>query len=662
MTPSDQTPKLPTWIFIVTDLALLGGAGLIAWRSPRPFTDGTTFSIVLCLIIGAIAGLVPIVAHYERLKNETLDDRQRALEALSRTITSSAEQISIAATGLHDIAELSLKNLRHAEHLPQKLQEKIAEFQAALAASNDTEKEELEKELVALRTTESERLESISDQISKSAADWTKLEAATQKNLAASSEVIAQASAAALTQFSSATSAAVAQAVTAATAALTTAATSASDTITAATNAAEQTLAKSHHHATGELDAKLSALSAALSTATTAALVAFDAKVTASTERVERAVDAAVAAVRALPAPVIAYAPPLTPVAVVPEETAPEVTATDSPSIAPIVTEGTAHPPKRPRKPRRETPASDEAPAPPATVEETPAPVALPPADEPPPVPTATILEVASVTTVTAEPFPAPAVEAPTPEPASAPSAEPAPAAEPQPAPVSLAAEPVVESTPVIKPVAPTELAPVIEPTPVAPTAEIPASASETPTPSPAPASDTPEPAPVIDDATVVTRPPETARNETTAEQPAATSDEAAPDDTSKSSRKRAAKKSDDAEPDEPALGLEIDDTPPPQSAELAERVLTSDGATRLIATAYIGIGNRLFIRGEGPGLSWEKGIPLQFVSIGKWRWETPDATGPVSFKLYKNDSVECTALGKQNLDPGHQQELTASF
>ena len=224
MTPSDQTPKLPTWIFIVTDLALLGAAGLIAWSSPRPFTDGTTFSIVLCLIIGAIAGLVPIVAHYERVKNETLDDRQRALEALSRTISSSAEQISIAATGLHAIAELSLKNLRHAEHLPQKLQEKIAEFQAALAASNDTEKEELEKELVALRSTESERLESVSDKISKAAADLTTLDAASQKNLTASSEVIAHASAAALTQFSSATSAAVAHAVTTATAALTAAA------------------------------------------------------------------------------------------------------------------------------------------------------------------------------------------------------------------------------------------------------------------------------------------------------------------------------------------------------------------------------------------------------------------------------------------------------
>ena len=69
MTPSDQTPKLPTWIFIVTDLALLGAAGLIAWSSPRPFTDGTTLSIVLCLIIGAIAGLVCLWA-VSSLKNK----------------------------------------------------------------------------------------------------------------------------------------------------------------------------------------------------------------------------------------------------------------------------------------------------------------------------------------------------------------------------------------------------------------------------------------------------------------------------------------------------------------------------------------------------------------------------------------------------------------
>jgi hypothetical protein len=89
---------------------------------------------------------------------------------------------------------------------------------------------------------------------------------------------------------------------------------------------------------------------------------------------------------------------------------------------------------------------------------------------------------------------------------------------------------------------------------------------------------------------------------------------------------------------------------------------MSADGVTRLIATAYIGIGNKLYIRGDGPGLSWDKGVPLQFISIGKWRWETNDAIDPIPFKLYKNDSIECTRMGSPRLDPGHQHEVTANF
>jgi hypothetical protein len=99
-----------------------------------------------------------------------------------------------------------------------------------------------------------------------------------------------------------------------------------------------------------------------------------------------------------------------------------------------------------------------------------------------------------------------------------------------------------------------------------------------------------------------------------------------------------------------------------PAAAEAPTVAGAPDGATRLTVTAYIGIGNRLFIRGVGPGLSWEKGVPLSFVSIGKWRWETAEASAPVRFKLYKNDEIECTALGERSLDPGIEHSLTASF
>jgi len=120
---------------------------------------------------------------------------------------------------------------------------------------------------------------------------------------------------------------------------------------------------------------------------------------------------------------------------------------------------------------------------------------------------------------------------------------------------------------------------------------------------------------------------------------------------------------------DQPSLGLDLaessgnneysqlapeDDSPPP--------AVSSDGLTRLLVTAYIGIGNKLYVRGEGPGLSWEKGVPLQFVSIGKWRWETPDASESLTLRLYKNDEQECVSLGELTLAPGHQHEVRASF
>ena len=109
--------------------------------------------------------------------------------------------------------------------------------------------------------------------------------------------------------------------------------------------------------------------------------------------------------------------------------------------------------------------------------------------------------------------------------------------------------------------------------------------------------------------------------------------------------------------------GMESDETIQDEpSGPPIDRAISADGLTRLLATAYIGIGNKLYLRGDGPGLSWDKGVPLQFVSIGKWRWETADANAPFAAKLYKNDQVECVSLGSLMLDPGQQTEVNAAF
>ena len=424
MTHSPPNPPLPKWIFFLTDVVLLGAAWYIASRSAGPLSATAVFSIVACVIAGAIIGTIPLVIHYEREKNETLDDRQRALEALARTVATSAEQISIAAQGLHEIAELAQRNLRNAEQLPGTLEAKITEFSALLANAQADEREELKKELALLRASESDRLEAIADKVDHAAAELTKLEAAAQKHLSAAQAALARAP-------------------------------------------------------------------EALAAATTAALAEIEARFAAR-------------AAPTIPEPSPAAEEPSVDAAGA-KQIEPVVPDSSTPFVGNIVSSG--------------TPAAEESPTPAVTA----------PAGEPKPV----------------------RKRAPRkPKPVDTPDAA-----------LSLGiGEPAASATPA--------------------------------------------------------------------------------DEFSQSA------------PEEPTGTV----------AEVVEKVISSDGATRLLVTAYIGIGNRLFIRGDGPGLSWDKGVPLQFVSIGKWRWETADATAPVKFKLYKNDESECTALGAQSLETGHQQEITATF
>jgi hypothetical protein len=243
---------------------------------------------------------------------------------------------------------------------------------------------------------------------------------------------------------------------------------------------------------------------------------------------------------------------------------------------------------------------------------------------------------------------PAPATP---PEPIAAPEAS-APA--PADVPAAAASPSTSEAAPAPEPAATPEPAPEPAPIPEETIPEIAPAAPHTPEPFGAVASDVaPTPVPA-------TAAPAEPAVEPAAPPPATETDALEPPKLPAGTRKRGARKP-EPEPDS-SLDLPLEDTASNGAAPQVERTLSSDGATRLIATAYIGIGNRLFIRGDGPGLSWDKGVPLQFVSIGKWRWETNDASAPIRFKLFKNDELECATLGEQILEPGHLQELLATF
>lgn len=505
MSLPDQTPKLPKWPFLLGDIVLVAAAWYFVNRDNGPLTVPMMAAASACVALAAILGALPFLADYARRQDVALDERQRGLEALSRTITTAAEQISIAANGLNELTDLTHKNLRQAEQLPHKLHEKIAEFNAQLDNAREDDREELEKELTELRTSETERLQAVSDKVHKAATELSRLETALQQQLQRRNEEIERAASA----------------------------------FTKAANDATQALSKE------------------ISTREKAALAEIDRALAHRIAQAQRSADSTVTTTAYQEKPDVSA-----PSTVASADT-PVAAGSPSSEAADV-----ASPPKRPRKARREE---------------------LPPAET-----------AASESTVASEPEPS----AP-PSPPEEPAQTPAPFVEPPPVP----AETFVQ----IQPVAPASA----EPFPVHPAA--------------------------ITQSSVAVEAPATER----------------------SVKKRPAKKAADELPHQPLelAGFEFSsDESADAQMEPSERVLSSDGATRLIVTAYIGIGNRLFIRGDGPGLNWENGVPLQFVSIGKWRWETSDAVAPIHFKLFKNDEVECASLGAQALEVGYQQEFSAKF
>ena len=93
---------------------------------------------------------------------------------------------------------------------------------------------------------------------------------------------------------------------------------------------------------------------------------------------------------------------------------------------------------------------------------------------------------------------------------------------------------------------------------------------------------------------------------------------------------------------------LEEDADEEPQGGEEGEFELSAEPTepstpsaqpgTALIVNLMIGIGNKPFVRGTGPGLSPDKGVPMQFLGIGRWQWVSPDPEAPATVEVWKND------------------------
>ena|ERR1019366_5102644 len=130
-------------------------------------------------------------------------------------------------------------------------------------------------------------------------------------------------------------------------------------------------------------------------------------------------------------------------------------------------------------------------------------------------------------------------------------------------------------------------------------------------------------------------------------------------------------KKKNTKSPKTPAPATKLTAPAPARKSTVAPRIkkaaapatVTKPRGSRvtLIAKTDVGFGNTLFVRGDGAGLSWEKGTALDCSSDDTWTLVLPVVEKPFAFKLVLNDTIWSTG-GDYTAAPGDTVTVTPSF
>jgi hypothetical protein len=80
-----------------------------------------------------------------------------------------------------------------------------------------------------------------------------------------------------------------------------------------------------------------------------------------------------------------------------------------------------------------------------------------------------------------------------------------------------------------------------------------------------------------------------------------------------------------------------------------------------VVAKIDIGFGNALFLRGDGPGLSWDRGVPMINMSSDEWVWATKDAAAPFEAKVLVNDCL-WSIDANSTIAPGSRTVIYPTF
>jgi hypothetical protein len=99
----------------------------------------------------------------------------------------------------------------------------------------------------------------------------------------------------------------------------------------------------------------------------------------------------------------------------------------------------------------------------------------------------------------------------------------------------------------------------------------------------------------------------------------------------------------------------------PVRKAPPAKKPAIKTTSTTITARIDVGFGNAIYVRGEGPGLSWDKGLVMDCAADDKWTITISDAVTPIVFKLLLNDLTWC-AGNDYTVEPGGRITIEPTF
>jgi molecular chaperone GrpE (heat shock protein) len=147
-------PQLSKWAFFLSDLLLVGVAGLFFWKSNLPLGIWEGGLIVLCVGGGAFLAVLPFVLEYRMASKMAEAEALGDVIGQIKNLENVAERITVATARWQSVQEVADRVAGTSKAIAERMSAEAKAFTEFMQRANDSEKATLRLEVDKLRRSE----------------------------------------------------------------------------------------------------------------------------------------------------------------------------------------------------------------------------------------------------------------------------------------------------------------------------------------------------------------------------------------------------------------------------------------------------------------------------------------------------------------------------